>query len=560
MFPGLLDAPVVQLELLLVLLALAMGLTRFRLSAMDRIFQRCSKRPSLAFVGCSVLALALHLMLAPTMTRHAPEIHDEFSYLLSADTFLHGTLANPPHPMWRSFETAHVIFWPHYASMYPPGQGLLLAAGKLLFGDYLAGPWLATASLAGLAGWMLVAWVPTRWAVFGAFLVALRFGVFSYWGNSYWGGALPAIGGLLVFGALPRVLRRPQSRDAALLAIGLVILAATRPFEGVLTLVAAGLAFPAVRGTRFWGWRQSAPAVAIASLILAVGAGSLLYYNWRVTGNPLMMAYSLSMQRYGWAVLPWQSTLATNPPLNSNLGGFYSGQHEWFQAHRTPIGFLSTRLFAFGKFWAFYLGPLFSLLFLAVPALAYSKRWRWLIIAGVFYAFALALNPWFLPHYAAPAMGLLLLAMIQAARLVSVARAGSKRPFAFAVRAIPAICVAVFAFRAAIPLLHMQLPNTMFELSWYCTPSGNQDRAAVLNRLEHEPGHHLVLVRYKSDHLASIEWVYNASRIDEAKVIWAHDLGPATNARLRSYYAGRRVWRLDADSNPLQPVEQALPR
>jgi hypothetical protein len=559
LFPGVLDARVVQFELVLVLAALAMGLGRFRMKAVERLLQRCSKRPATAFVSCALLALALHLAVAPFMTRHAPEVHDEFSFLLSADTFLHGSAANPTHPLWRSFETAHVLFWPHYVSQYPPAQGLLLAGGKFLFGDYLAGPWLATAMLAGLAGWMLAGWVPGRWAVFGSFLVALRFGVFSYWGNSYWGGAVPAIGGMLLFGGLPRVLRKPRSRDAALVAIGLVLLAASRPFEGVLISVGALLASPAIRGKCFQGWKNSAPALATASVILAAGGASLLYFNWCVTGNPLVMGYHLTMHRYGLAVFPWQSTIAADPPMNANQALFYEALHKWLRVYLTPIGFISTRLSAFGTFWAYYLGPLFTLPFLAIPALGYSKRWRWIVIAGVFYALGLALNPWFLPHYAAPAMGLLLLALIQAARIVCAASAGRRRPFAFLVRAMPVICAAVFLFRAAAPLLGIPLPNTMFETSWYYTPAGNQDRAAVQDRLEHEPGRHLVLVRYEPGHPSHIEWVYNAARIDEAKVIWAHDLDAATNARLLAYYAGRRVWRLDPDINPRQPVEQARP-
>ncbi len=559
-FPGLLNSPVVQVELLLVLAALALGFGRFQLKTIDCLFRRCSKHPTRAFVLSSALALTLHALAWPMMVRRAPQVHDEFSYLLSADTFLHGSLANPHHPLWRSFETAHVLFWPNYASMYPPAQGLLLAGGRFLLGDFLAGPWLATALLAGLTGWMLAAWVPRRWALSGAFLVALRFGVFSYWGNSYWGGAVAAIGGTLLFGGLPRVLMRGKCRDAALASAGLVLLAASRPFEGLLATIAAMLASVAVREMNFRGWRPALPAIATAALVLSLGGAGLLYYNWRVTGNPLVLGYTLSMQRYGLAVFPWQSTIATNPPLNHNLKEFYESQHELFRTYQTIAGFLALRLFAFGKFWAFFLGPMLTLPFLGIPALGYSHRWRWILAAGVFYATGLALNPWFLPHYGAPAMGLLLLALIQAARMLAAAKVGGRRPFQFAIRALPVICAGVSLFRATMPVLHLQLPTDLFEMSWYATPPGNQDRAAVQNHLEHERGRHLVLVSYGRDHLATIEWVYNEARIDESKVVWAHDLDPETNARLLSYYRDRRVWRLNVDANPRQPVEQVSPR
>ena len=166
----------------------------------------------------AVLPVALRLLLLFHHPIPVPDVYDEFSHLLVADTLRHFRLANPPHPMHEFFETQFVLQEPTYSSIYPIGQGLALAFGRMLFGTPWAGVILSTAAFCALCYWMLRAWIAPPWALAGGLLAVMEFGPLNLWMNNYWGGEFAAAAGCLVFGSLPRLRERYQIAGCA--AIG----------------------------------------------------------------------------------------------------------------------------------------------------------------------------------------------------------------------------------------------------------------------------------------------------------------------------------------------------
>src|SRR6267154_2868455 len=88
------------------------------LAPIERKLAWLARRRQLAVLVVGGASLALRAAVLPILPIPYPGLQDEFSYQLMADTFAHGRLTNPTHPMWIHFETLFVIHRPSYCSMY----------------------------------------------------------------------------------------------------------------------------------------------------------------------------------------------------------------------------------------------------------------------------------------------------------------------------------------------------------------------------------------------------------------------------------------------------------
>ena len=204
-------------------------------SGVERRFQDLARHRYKSLLAAALFPMIVRALMLPWYPPPPPQIHDEFSYLLQGDTFAHGRIANPTPPYWQHFESEYILLQPVYASQYQPAQGIVLAAGEIVFHNAWFGVWISIGLMCATLCWALRGILPARWALFGAFAAALQFGIFGLWMNSYFGGAVAASAGALVSGSLARIQIPGKARSSsALCALGIVLLMSSRPFEGIL--------------------------------------------------------------------------------------------------------------------------------------------------------------------------------------------------------------------------------------------------------------------------------------------------------------------------------------
>jgi len=517
--------------------------------AIEHWGSRLATHPAVCAAGVALLVVLLRLVLLPWDRIPIPSVHDEFSYLLAADTFAHGRLTNPPLPLQVFFETFHVNVFPTYQSKYPPAQGAVLAIGQLL-GHPWIGVLLSMTAMCGVITWMMQGWLPARWALLGGLLTAARFFGFSYWMDSYWGGAVAATGGALALGALPRLLRHHRWRDGILLGLGIGILANSRPYEGMIFCLplagALGWWLLRDRRDRLPGarWR----VVASISCMLVVTGAFMAYYNWRGTGNALLFPYVVNQRIYfSTPLFTWQETEPPRHYGNAQFDDYFNGLSRELQQTRrltlTLRGIGQGVLRKLNDLQGFYLPTAFFLPVLAaLPWLLRNQKARFLLVVCACTAAGTFPVLWFLPHYAAPMTAAALGVSMIGLRYIRAWTVKGRRVGLGLSRAL--VISHLLPVFLSLALVRGDLGLNSFSPEW------SSYRQQMEAQLESKSGQQLVLVRYTAQHNPEQEWVYNRADIGHAKVVWAREIPGEDLRPLFDYFRSRQVWLIEADTNP----------
>jgi len=406
--------------------------------------------------------------------------------------------------------------------------------------------------------WMLQAWLPSTWALLGGMIAIVHLGLFSYWINTYHAaGTIGALGGALVLGALPRLMKTARQRHGVLMALGIAILVLTRPYEGLLLCVPVAI----VLG-RWALFGKNRPAMGVLirraafPVALMVAAIAWLgYYDYQAFGSPTTLPYTINRATYAMApYFVWQHQRPEPAYRHEVMRSFYYiGELDFFSKIHSLTGFLPQTLVKALAVLMFFAG--FALLppLVMLRRVLMDRRIRFLVIGVLALIAGMLIQIFIIAHYVAPFTSALYAIGLQAMRHLRLWSSENKPVGLTLVRLSVTLCLVMAGLRLFAGPLHLALPewpSNNWNATWYGPDHFGTERARIESILEHVPGDQLAIVRYTARHNPMEEWVYNSADIDGSKVIWARDMDARNNAELIRFYKNRQIWLVQPDAEP----------
>ena len=523
--------------------ALIPPLRRRFVAALDAL-REPSRRTRLAVALALVALAALHSYLqAIRVGRNLqPTWQDEFSYLLQATHLARGRLWYPPHPMADFFESFQMFAKPVYGSMYWPGAALMNVPGRWLGLPTYAMPMLifggAVAAIYLLAGRLLD-------GVAGLAAAAMAVKVLDYADfSSKVMAQIPVT--LLAAGLLWAWLNWRQNkrlRWAAAMGGLAGWLLICRPVDALAFTLPVAAAVVIALGRN---WRRLTRTAGVTALAALPFVTIQLVQNYGMTGSLLRPAYYeyLRLNQPGATFGGLAGTADAPPPPQTTLpqkldyNDWLVGLGRRYRAKGAVADLLDNRLptlFVVAlpgrNFYAWaVLGALAAFgVYGRLPTPRDARR-PLLLMLGVVALFLTlyALNPFFLGHYALPLAAVTLPLCAAGLRALEESAGTRLRPYLVTLLSGGMILWLGFYIQA--------FPLGRYDTESLMTFTGRDVPRQVAGRA-------LILVYYGPPGSGGYEEepVYNplVARPDDARIVWAHDLGGRDGEILR-YYAARQ--------------------
>jgi len=510
-----------------------------------------ASKPSTGLVGKGRRAIMIALFLwvfawsmiiASDLLGGIPHVQDSITYRFQAQTLARGHLTAPAPPEPAAFEQEFMLVREgRWFGKYPPGYPLLLAAGELAGLPWLVNPLLATLSVA-LLFVLGKTWFGRPTGLLASLLAAVS-PFFLIMSGTFMAHAAELFWVLAFMVAWSRIVRCPllpsRARLAWLigagLALGMVFL--TRQLTALAVAGPFALATTVARpGDVAWS-RRIKELLALAAAAAPLAA-LLLLYQAVLTGDPLQdprllfwpydhlgfgqdIGQGQNVVSYdtvqGKVILVWQHDPSQPPRGHSPARGVFNVERNWQHLQSHLFGWLPPLTLAFA--WLVFV-------------LGRTRRADWILLITALtlmlvYVFYWADGVIYGPRYFYAALPAFLLLVARGIR-TAAALAGRW-----------AVGLIVASFVAGGLLIYS--PPVLEDLTQVNFVDGAR-LAAVETAIE---GPALVIVseqhgdwwEYGNYFAGNTPWL-------DGPIIYARDLGPAANGRLRAHYPDRIAYLL----------------
>jgi len=323
--------------------------------------------------------------------------------------------------------------------------------------------------------------------------------------------------------------------------------------------------FPVMLAIVYWMWKNKAQHSVFwknivmpgAVFILIVGAW-MAYYNWRGTGDPLLMPYVSNLKQYH-ITTPFLWDLRQPIPAYHHATMEFA-YRAWdlsrYFALLEPGGLFLQEKEKLIQFYWYFLAPFGSLYALGMFGMLRSRRMLVPLVCLAMLILALLGESWpFLMHYGGPGLCVTYLMLLQGLRrlFLNRGRVNKLRP------AFATLCIfAMFSLDGGDTMAAMLNPEYLQRNRPDQFIRFKLERERIKNTLEGMPGKHLVFVRYRTVALQMWDWVYNGADLKEGKILWVRTISPELDRSLAKAFPGRKVWVVDPDDLPprLYPYDE----